>query len=237
MSSLLLAEDIAAVDGLLPRIAATAAQALPDALCCGIIVAAGAENEVRPAAASGQLAERADVLQCKAGDGPSLDCLSTGAVLEIADAGTEDRWTGFGSAMTSLGAGAAIFLPLRVDGTVLGVLNVYRDRARRYTGAEILAAGVLADQAAVIFVAANRFAALAERNRHLEKALDSRATIDQAVGIIMATQHCTAPEALETLRRTSRYRNHKVRDIAATIVATTGRAARSTADSAEPHSP
>lgn len=237
MSNLLLAEDIAAVDGLLPRIVATAAEALPDALSCGIIVAADAEIEVRAAVASGQIAERADLLQCTSGSGPSLDCLSTATVVEIADAGAEDRWTGFGSAMTSLGAGAAIFLPLRADGTVLGVLNVYRDRARSYTGAEILGAGVLADQAAVVLATATRFAALAERNSHLEKALDSRATIDQAIGIIMATQHCTAPEALETLRRTSRYRNHKVRDIASTIVATTGQASRSTADPAEPHSP
>ncbi|HUR49003.1 MAG TPA: ANTAR domain-containing protein, partial [Acidimicrobiales bacterium] len=53
---------------------------------------------------------------------------------------------------------------------------------------------------------------------HLNLALQSRATIEQAKGIIMATMRCSPDRAFEVLRQQSQALNEKLRDIAAEIV-------------------
>jgi hypothetical protein len=46
----------------------------------------------------------------------------------------------------------------------------------------------------------------------------SSSIIDQAIGILMAQQRCTAAIAFDLLRRASQNRNRKLRDIAADII-------------------
>ena len=52
----------------------------------------------------------------------------------------------------------------------------------------------------------------------LRAALDARAVIDQAIGIVMGQQRCTSDKAFDILRRASQRRNVKLRDVAAGIV-------------------
>jgi hypothetical protein len=56
---------------------------------------------------------------------------------------------------------------------------------------------------------------------NLQVALVTRATIDQAKGILMAAQGCTPDEAFDLLRRASQRENRKLHDVAADIVART----------------
>ena len=53
----------------------------------------------------------------------------------------------------------------------------------------------------------------------LRGALDSRSTVSQAVGLLMATHRCDADTAFQQLVAVSQATNRKVRDIAATVVA------------------
>jgi AmiR/NasT family two-component response regulator len=52
----------------------------------------------------------------------------------------------------------------------------------------------------------------------MAEAMVSSSVIDQAIGILMAQQRCTAEAAFELLRQASQRRNRKLRDIAAEIV-------------------
>ena len=52
----------------------------------------------------------------------------------------------------------------------------------------------------------------------LQRALMSRATIDQAKGIIMAVRHCTAEDAFQALAKTSQHSNVPVKELAAGLV-------------------
>ena len=75
------------------------------------------------------------------------------------------------------------------------------------------------DDAAVIWLAlAVSQAEQADLAAQLRATLAARAVIDQALGIIMAEQRCSAAQAFDVLRRASQNRNIKVRDIAARIV-------------------
>jgi AmiR/NasT family two-component response regulator len=57
-----------------------------------------------------------------------------------------------------------------------------------------------------------------ERTESLLGGLDTRATIGQAVGLLMARERCTAAQAFDLLRIASQRRNVKLRDVAAGVV-------------------
>jgi AmiR/NasT family two-component response regulator len=54
---------------------------------------------------------------------------------------------------------------------------------------------------------------------HMQAAIQGRAMIEQAKGIIMGQRRCTADEAFEILSRTSQDTNREVREVAAALVA------------------
>ncbi|WP_327357953.1 ANTAR domain-containing protein [Streptomyces sp. NBC_01304] len=56
-------------------------------------------------------------------------------------------------------------------------------------------------------------------NDDLQSALASRTVIGQALGIIMAQQHCPADRSFEILSRASQNRNMKLGDVATGVVA------------------
>jgi AmiR/NasT family two-component response regulator len=57
----------------------------------------------------------------------------------------------------------------------------------------------------------------------MQAAMEHRAVIEQAKGIVMAQQHCTPDEAFAPLSKLSQDTNRKLRDVATTLVATTHR--------------
>ncbi|WIX79227.1 ANTAR domain-containing protein [Amycolatopsis carbonis] len=57
-------------------------------------------------------------------------------------------------------------------------------------------------------------AVLAEENRQLREALQSRAVIEQAKGVLMAQRRCGPPEAFALLVTLSQDTNVKLRDVA-----------------------
>ena len=59
---------------------------------------------------------------------------------------------------------------------------------------------------------------LREEIEQLKTALLSRATIEQAKGILMSTNHCSPDEAFEILVKASQRENAKLRNIARRIV-------------------
>ncbi|NLU84295.1 ANTAR domain-containing protein [Rhodococcus sp. HNM0569] len=60
--------------------------------------------------------------------------------------------------------------------------------------------------------------ALAQENAHLRAALDTRAVIEQAKGILMVQRRCGADEAFDVLVKLSQDTNRKLRDVAAALV-------------------
>jgi AmiR/NasT family two-component response regulator len=61
----------------------------------------------------------------------------------------------------------------------------------------------------------------------MRRAMETRAVIEQAKGILVAQQHCTPEQAFELLTRLSQTTHRKLRDCAADLVTSTaeGRAA------------
>jgi AmiR/NasT family two-component response regulator len=57
--------------------------------------------------------------------------------------------------------------------------------------------------------------------RNLQAAMETRAPIEQAKGILMATHRCSPDEAFEMLSTESQTQNRKLRDVANDLIART----------------
>jgi GAF domain-containing protein len=208
--------DSTNISNFLQQLAGLAVKTLPGQLSCGITM----RRDHRPitVASSDMQASQLDEIQYGHHEGPCLTTLSSGEVTVIDDLATDDRWGGYQMPALGHGVRSSLSLPLRTDSTVIGALNLYACSPRAFGAQEQLAAARFADEASRALGLAVRLAEQTEMSEDLRTTLASRAVIDQALGVIMAQNRCTADEAFDILRATSQNRNVKLRDIAAHII-------------------
>jgi GAF domain-containing protein len=210
---LLATEDIT---GFLDQLATLTLKVVPGEVSCGITLRR--DHGAFTVASSDSRASQVDEIQYGHDEGPCLHSLATGQVVVVDDLAEDDRWGGYRMPALGHGVRSSLSLPLSADGEVIGALNIYATRPRVFGPPEQLVAGRFADEASRALALAVRMAERSEMSAHLQAALASRAVIDQAMGIVMGQNRCTADEAFEVLRSISQNRNVKLRDIAAAMV-------------------
>jgi GAF domain-containing protein len=185
-------------------------------LSCSITLAEdGAPSTV---AWSDDLASGLDETQYGDGEGPCLEALRTGASTHVEDMRTEVRWPTFRRRAQQAGAQSSLSLPLAVTGTPIGALNLYSTQPRGFDAQLQRSLGIFAAQVAAALTMVVRQSQQAQVSAQLEQALASRTLIDQALGILMAEQRCTAEVAFTLLRAHSQNTNRKLRDVAADLI-------------------
>ena len=178
-------------------------------------------------ATSDPLAAKVDEIQYGADEGPCLEALRTGRIIQVDDLPAETRWDGYRTHAIAQGVISSLSLPLTVGPRTLGALNLYATIRTAFAGPPRRYAKAFAAQCAAALAVTLRQADQADLQAQLTEAMASRSIIDQSLGILMGQQRCSADEAFELLRGASQHRNRKLRDVAADIVAgVTGRPAR-----------
>ena len=167
---------------------------------------------------SDRSAWEADQVEFDTEDGPCVEALRTGAVSGPVDLATEQRWPAWTAVATLLGFSSAAGIPGEVSPGERIALNVYSPLPGAFDGAALHRATLFAEEVARTLPAAVRLFEADERATHLEQALASRSTIDQAIGVLMSQNRCTPDVAFGILRRASQNRNIKLRDVAAAII-------------------
>ena len=171
------------------------------------------------AAYHGDMALAADEMQYAEGRGPCIDAGRGGVVLRIDDMRTEERWPGYIERVRTTEVRSSLSVPLPYQGSSIGALNVYSTRPAAFASPDSLAAGLgVAETIAVAVANADAHAQLADQARNMRIAMESRAVIEQAKGVLMAQRNCDAEQAFEVLRQASQRYNRKLREIAAGIV-------------------
>lgn len=113
-------------------------------------------------------------------------------------------------------------LPTAVHGIPLddvGVLLLHTTRPHDWSDAELGAVRALSSIAAVQLRARLRAAERAAVVGQLQEALDSRVLIEQAKGVLAATDAISVHEAFEQMRRQARDRSVSLRSVAAAVLA------------------
>lgn len=151
-------------------------------------------------------------------DGPCLDAARRHVVNRWSLDEAEQRFPQFTSLAREMGLRSYLSAGLSLAGRQLGALNLSSEETDGFSQLDEDMLTLFTVPAAAAIVAADRYANARELTGQLEQALQSRAAIDRAVGIIMAESRCTPDEAFATLSRASNNRNVKLRDLAAEIV-------------------
>jgi GAF domain-containing protein len=219
LAGLLLSTDT--VEDLLQGVVTLSTRSIEPVVTAGLTVRRDAR--VFSAATADELAGRLDERQYERRTGPCLDALAAGEVVEAEDLAADQRWDGYPAAAIDLGIHSILSTPLMVDGEPAGVLNLYASRPRAFSEADRRFAGLLAGQAAIAIAMALRHHDQVTLSDNLRIALASRATIDQAIGIVIAQRRCSAEDAFATLRTASQRRNVKLRVVAGELVEATQR--------------
>jgi GAF domain-containing protein len=213
MTTLLLSDK--GFDALVERMCAAITAVVPALSSCSITLALGSDPYTP--AASDERALAFDLAQYRTDEGPCLDAVRTGTTTVVGDLATDQRWPKFRAELEHR-AGCVFVQPLVVDSEPVGALNFHGEEPADLSDEHLRIAKLFRTEAGVIVRTQLDRLKLVETVEQLETAMVSRATIDQAIGIMMASQRCTATEALGLLRNASQRSNVKLRTIAERVV-------------------
>lgn len=218
------AADETSVERFLEQLALAAVQR--DAPHAHVAVSVVDGDSLRLAASSDARVAACETVAIDAGAGPSIEAVRRRRLVLVRDLATDARWPAWDATRRAFDLRSAVAVPsdLGRDGAL--TLTLYAHEADAWDVPAIATAAEHARQlgrAIDVFRSARR---QAEVNAQLKAALASRATIDQAMGVIMAQNRCTAQDAFAILRTASQHRNTKLRDVAASVIeGVTGRPA------------
>jgi GAF domain-containing protein len=141
---------------------------------------------------------------------------------EITDTRTDSRWRDYTRRAAQHGNLSSLSVPLVIDEDerVSGALNLYAREPDAFDEDSRSAAMAFGPYAAV--AAGNLYAYQSARNKadNLQAALESRAVIDQAKGVLIERYKLTSDQAFQLLAQASMNANRKVRDVADHLVHT-----------------
>ncbi|NHC15913.1 GAF domain-containing protein, partial [Motilibacter deserti] len=118
------------LEAVLDRLTALARDAVEPAEDVSLTLVEG--DRAWTAAHTGQLSLDADELQYERGYGPCMDAGRAGITLLISDMRTEERWPAYTPAAAERGVGSSLSVPLPLQSSVIGALNVYSTHPRAF---------------------------------------------------------------------------------------------------------
>jgi GAF domain-containing protein len=166
---------------------------------------------------TGQLAVHLDERQYESGLGPCVDAALTGetVVVEVAN---DNLYQDFAHSARRAGVTHSVSVGLPVPQRVVGALNIYASTPDPLAEETIALAQAFASYAGVAVANAALYNYTAELADQMRAAMQSRSVIEQAKGILMARDGCSADDAFKKLTRLSQNSHRKLREIAQSIV-------------------
>ena len=173
---------------------------------------------LRYVASSDEVARQLELAHEQSGEGPCIDAFVRDACVRTDDLQVEPRWPDLRAALADQPIRAVLGLPTRL-GTPVGTLNLYCETARTWDESEVAAL-----EAYNTVLEARLGGALAVRQHgqvvdQLQIALDSRVTIERAIGLLMGRDGIDGATAFNELRRAARSSRRRVKEIAEEVLA------------------
>lgn len=214
---------------LLRDVAEFAAQAIPGADGVGVALIDPQQgfSSVQNGAATEPLVQEIDTVQYdELNEGPCITCMQSRRPTVSGSLGSDSRWPHFGGRVARMRVHSALALPLIVGEQVIGAINAYARSRDAFAEHAVRLGSQFAGPAAVSVFNAQLLASAHERTVRLQRALESRAVIDQAIGIMRSRSGSTAEEAFQRLTHISQSENLKLHALAEQLVEDAVRRAR-----------
>ena len=176
------------------------------------------DGEPTSIAVSDRLAIEIDLVQYRTGAGPCLASIAQSHVLRIDGLDADTRFTHFAPGALELELSSVLSIPLSANGRTVGALNLYSRRPDAFdAGAEELVQP-MADYAAESISTSPIYAYSLDMVDGLAESIESQALIDQATGVLMATEERSSAEALDRLRELALGSGESMRTVATWVL-------------------
>jgi GAF domain-containing protein len=211
-----LVDDFDVVD-LLTLLADRCVEAL-DVSAAGLMLAS-ADGDLRVVASSSEAMRLVEVFELQSAEGPCWDCFSTGEPVRAGDLSTSGgKWPRFTPVALDAGFRTAYAIPMRLRGSVIGALNLFRTESSALSSEDISAAQALADVATIAILQDRGGREVQRVNEQLGHALNSRIMIEQAKGVLAQRSGIGMEEAFSRLRGYARAHNLHLADVARGVI-------------------
>ena len=161
---------------------------------------------------------RVDSEQYDAGDGPCLEASRTGTVVLVNADDPEDRWPRFTAAAREEEILSFLAAPLITGEQSLGSFNLYGHARSAFDTLDAEILELLTTTVSRTLGDFARFKSARDVADSIQRALQTRAPIEQAKGILMALHGVDADEAFDLLRRESQATNTRLHTVATELV-------------------
>ncbi len=204
------------LDTVMDKLAALSKRTIPGASEVSVTIVE--PGKATTAACTGDLALRLDERQYDRGYGPCLDCIAGGEPIQIDSMSSETRWRDYTTEAARHGAGSSLSIPVPVQREVSAALNVYSTEEHAFDPESVELSQTFAAYAGVALANMHLYEAQGKVAEQLQAAMQSRAVIEQAKGMLMAERRCGAKQAFDILVQLSQQSNRKLRDVAQALV-------------------
>lgn len=193
-------DELDGVVGTLHRLCRSLTTCLSVSGAAVMLMSAEGSNGV--AAATDARCQGLEELQFTTGEGPCHDAFAARRPVLTPDlrSPAANQWPGYTSAALESGVAAVFAFPLHVGGAGFGVLDVFTDRAGLLTADQIATALTFAQIAVEVLLDGRLTTEDGGLEPGLAAALDYRAEIHQAQGMVMVSLGITLTEALTRMR-------------------------------------
>jgi GAF domain-containing protein len=179
------------------------------------------QGQLRWASASDQTAQAAEDGQERLAQGPCMAAFNQRAPAVMRDISAEPEWAELAQVLMGEGIYAALSVPVELDGSPIGTLDIYSAAPWDWDDSEIATAQAYAGLVASLLAAAVTAQVKGRLANQLQAALEHRWLIEQAKGMVMARERLDAQAAFERLRRAARSSSRRLADVARDVTAGT----------------
>jgi hypothetical protein len=176
------------------------------------------EGQPRWVAVSDAAMQLLEEVQHDFGEGPCLAAFAEDRVVAVEDLGRELVWDRIADVVRQLQVRGVLSVPVRLADQPVGTLNVYATQPRAWSPTEVQALGAFAVVTAELVRTAVELAGREVEVAQLRRALASRVWIEQAKGMVAATQGVTLDQAFHQLRVRARSSSRKLAEVAQEVV-------------------
>jgi GAF domain-containing protein len=152
------------------------------------------------------------------GEGPYLQAYAQDRAVVIEDLRAAPAWTRIDAVVGQLHVRGVLSVPIRLAGQPVGTLEVYSTQPRAWAAHDLEAVSELAAVAGELVQAKVELASRELEVAQLRQALTSRVWIEQAKGVLAATQGTDPEVAFQQLRVQARASSRRLADVAQEVV-------------------
>jgi GAF domain-containing protein len=169
-------------------------------------------------AATDAAMELLEQIQHDFGEGPYLQAYAQDRAAVVEDLRAAPAWARLDAVVGQLHVRAVLSVPIRLAGQPVGTLDVYSTQPRAWTAHELDGVGEFAAVAGELVQTSVELAMRELELAQLQQALTSRIWIEQAKGVLAATQGTDPEAAFQQLRARARASSRKLAELAHEVV-------------------